>query len=78
MRADMQEEIADWESKIADVEASQDSVWSVGYRFKWLKQMRHSVANRKTELEKFSKLIAASTLTLKQQKSPYHQSRLED
>ncbi len=59
MRADMQEEIADWESKIADVEASQDSVWSVGYRFKWLKQMRHSVANRKTELEKFSKLIAA-------------------
>ena len=59
MRADMQAEIADWESKIADVEASQDSVWSVDYRFKWLRQMRHSVANRKTELENFNKLIAS-------------------
>jgi hypothetical protein len=59
MRADMKAEIADWESKMADVEASQDSVWSVEYRYNWLQQMRHSIANRKTELENFNKLIAA-------------------
>jgi hypothetical protein len=59
MRTDMKQEIAEWESKVADVEASQDSVWSVEYRFKWLQQMRHSIANRRTELENFNKLIAA-------------------
>ena len=40
MRADIKAEIADWESKMAEVEASTDSVWSIDYRFKWLQQMR--------------------------------------
>jgi hypothetical protein len=59
MRDDMQAEISDWESRMVEVEASKDSVWSVEYRFNWLKQMRHSIANRKTELENFNKLIAS-------------------
>ena len=59
MRVDMQAEIAEWESKMADVEASQDSVWSVDYRYKWVQQMKQSIDNRKTELRNFNKLIAS-------------------
>lgn len=59
MRDDIQKEIADWESKMEAVEASQDSVWSVEYRHHWLQQMRNSTLNRKTELANFNKLIAS-------------------